>query len=63
MPLIPDKEQQVALSRLIGQEQFEPDSESFSELTRAAFRTENTLGSLIVREGGLPDSVVNDPKL
>lgn len=60
MPLIPDREQQVQLTRLIGQEDFSGTDAEFGELFDAAFRTENTLGSFIARESGLPDSVVNN---
>lgn len=59
MPLVPDKNQQVAFTRLIGAPEQETN-EDFSTLLGAALRTENTLGSLIARENGLPDSVVND---
>ena len=60
MPLIEDKNQQIDFARAIGQPDFSPDSQSFSELASAAFRTENSLGSLIVRNSGLPDDVVNN---
>ena len=60
MPLIEDKNQQVAFARAIGQEQLDPESADFGDLLQAAFRTENTLGSLIARESGLPDSIVNN---
>lgn len=60
MPLIPDEQQQIAFARAIGQPEFEPEKADFSELARAAFRTENSIGALIAREGGLPDSVVNN---
>ena len=60
MPLIEDKNQQVAFARAIGQEQLDPESADFGDLLQAAFGTENTLGSLIARESGLPDAVVNN---
>lgn len=60
MPLIEDKNQQVAFARAIGQDQLDPESADFGDLLQAAFRTENTLGSLIAQESGLPDSVVNN---
>lgn len=59
MPLIEDKQQQVAFARAIGQEQLDPESADFGDLLQAAFRTENTLGSLIYQESGLPDAVIN----
>lgn len=60
MPLIEDKQQQVSFARSIGQPDFNPDSQDFGALASAAFRTENTLGSFIVRNNGLPDDVVNN---
>lgn len=60
MPLIEDKQQQVQFARVIGQPEMAADNVDFGEMARAAFRTENSLGALITRESGLPDSVVND---
>lgn len=59
MPLIPDKNQQVAFTRSIGEPEQETD-EGFAALLGAALRTENTIGSFITQENGLPDSFVND---
>lgn len=60
MPLIKDEKQQVSFARSIGQPDFDPETQDFSVLANAAFRTENTFGSLIVRNNGLPDDVVNN---
>ena len=59
MPLVEDKQQQVAFSRFIGADEQESDAD-FSELLMASLRTENTLGSFIASESGLPDSAVNN---
>lgn len=60
MPLVEDKNQQVAFARSIGQPDFEPETQDFNELALAAFRTENSIGSYIVRNNGLPDDVINN---
>lgn len=61
MPLIPDKTQQQAFLKVIGQPEVEVESQAeFNDLALAAFRTENSLGSLIARNDGLPDDVVNN---
>ena len=58
MPFIEDKDQQVQFDRLIDYstevEAGEPDY-TFRERVRAAFAIDNTIGSLIARESGLPD--------
>jgi hypothetical protein len=58
MPFIEDKDQQVQFDRLIDYstdvEPGEPDY-TFRERVRAAFAIDNTIGSLIARESGLPD--------
>jgi hypothetical protein len=57
MPLIEDKDEQIQLNRLVGVEEFGPDEEKYStrDKLRAAFRLENSIGSLLVKESGLPD--------
>lgn len=59
MPLIEDKDEQAQLNRLIGVEEFGPDREKYTtrDRLRAAFRLENSIGSLLVRESGLPDGI------
>ena len=58
MPFIEDKDQQIQFDRLIDYstdvEAGEPDY-TFRERVRAAFAIDNTIGSLIARESGLPD--------
>ena len=61
MPLIEDKKEQVGFARAIGVPDFEVDGDvPFKELLRAAYRTENTLGSLVALNDGMPDSVINN---
>jgi len=61
MPFIEDKKEQQGFARAIGVPEFQTDSTAdFKELMRAAYRTENSIGSFIAREGGLPDDVVNN---
>ena len=60
MPLVEDKNQQVAYAKLIGDDEFEPESSDFGELLMTSLRTENTIGSFITQESGLPDSIVHD---
>jgi hypothetical protein len=57
MPLIEDKDEQIQLNRLVGVEEFGPDEEKYTtrDKLRAAFRIENSIGSLLVKESGLPD--------
>jgi hypothetical protein len=58
MPFIEDKDQQIQFDRLIDYstevEPGEPEY-TFRERVRAAFAIDNTIGSLIARESGLPD--------
>ena len=57
----PDTGEQSAFERSIGADQLEPGIKpSFGETFRAAFRQENTFGSLISQTPDLPDSVVDD---
>ena len=60
MPLIEDKDQQVAFARAIGQPDFDPVEQDFKTLLSAALRTENTIGSFIARNNGLPNDIVNN---
>ena len=60
MPLIEDKNEQIAYARAIGADEQETESADFGDLLMASLRTENTIGSFIARENGLPDSIVND---
>jgi len=62
MPFIKDEYQQVIFKRLIGEDidLDQEDKYSFSEQFAAAMRVENTIGSLLVRDGDLPDAVVNN---
>lgn len=62
MPLIEDKNQQKAFARFIGQEESVADEADFGELINAAFRTENSLGSIIASENGLPNNIVDNVK-
>ena len=60
MPLIEDKDQAVQFDRLIDYStDVEPaeDETTFRERMRAAFALDNTIGSLIAQEAGLPDGV------
>jgi len=59
MPLVEDKQQQLAVTRAIGEPEQE-SSEDFSTLLGAALRTENTIGSFVSQNSGLPDSTVNN---
>lgn len=63
MPFFSDEQSQVALPKAIGDDELpdltpEPD---FKEQLRAAYRLENTLGSFVSQESGLPDSTVTNP--
>lgn len=61
MPFTEDKNEQVNFARAIGAPEFDVEQEgSFKELLRSAYRTENSIGSFIAREQGLPDDVVNN---
>ena len=60
MPLIEDKDQAVQFDRLIDYStEVEPaeDETTLRERMRAAFALDNTIGSLIAKESGLPDGV------
>lgn len=59
MPLVEDKQQQVAFARSIGEPEQET-TEDFSTLLGAALRTENTIGSFVSMNSGLPSTFVND---
>lgn len=59
MPLVEDKEQQIAFTRFIGEPEQEAD-DNFSDLLGAALQTENTIGSFITQESGLPNNIINN---
>lgn len=56
-----DNKTSLALERMIPAPQFEDQAPEFKETLLSAFRLENTVGSLIAREGGLPDDIVENP--
>lgn len=61
MPFEKDLDQRTALSRSIGLPDLDVENDvEFKETLRAAYRTENTIGSFIARESGLPNDVVNN---
>jgi len=61
MPFIADKKEQQALTRAIGVNIDQPDvpTDFVKDVLVPAYRTENTIGSFVARERGLPDSVQN----
>ncbi len=57
----PDDKEQLTLNKAIGLDQLAPDeAPDFKTTLMAAFRQENTFGSLIAQEPNLPDSVVEN---
>ena len=60
MPFIED--QVFPAEKAIGVPEFSDVEPSFKETLRAAYRTENTIGSFIAKEGNLPDSAVTNPE-
>lgn len=61
MPFRTDEKKSLALEKMIGIDQ--QDFETFTdkrEAMRAAFRLENSIGSFISREDGLPDDVIDE---
>lgn len=59
MPLIKDTKQTLALRKYTGVDEIEADH-STGDIFKAAFSTDNTIGSLIALESGLPDIIVNN---
>lgn len=55
MPVVPDRKMQLLDDKVLGMPEFEGVEPSLKELSMATFRTENVIGSLISRVGGLPD--------
>lgn len=62
MPFI--ESQDIPVSKAIGVPELAGEAEgpSFQEQLRAAYRLENTIGSFVARDGGLPDSNVDNPE-
>lgn len=61
MPFRYDERTTINARRSVGIEQFEDDDATIKEVAVAAFGLENTIGSLIAKNNGLPDSVVDNP--
>lgn len=55
MPIIPDDNAQYSLDKAINYIAPETDDTAFKEKLTSAFRLENTVSSLVAREGNLPD--------
>ena len=56
MPWLENENAKFQLSRATGMEEMESmDDTTFKESLRAAYRLDNTIGSLVAQEGGLPD--------
>lgn len=61
MPFMVDTQRRAAYARSIGMDEVDvADDISFKDSLMAAFRQENVLGSYLAREGGLPDSIINN---
>ena len=54
MPLIPDEQAQTDYRRFIGADTPEQEDVPFSEILAASFRLDNTIGSFLAQEEGLP---------
>ena len=62
MPFITNPQDQIALSKAIGDDDLgAADVSDFREELRAAYRLENTIGSFVAKNGNLPDSSVTNP--
>lgn len=59
MPAVPDKEFQNSARKVLGLPEFD-QTQKTKDIIMATFRTENTLGSLISMESGLPDKRVEN---
>lgn len=60
MPVRFDDKLASNLERLIPMEEFDEDVD-FKDAVKAAYRTDTIIGSIIFRESGLPDNVVDNP--
>jgi hypothetical protein len=59
---VPFMDKQVfPVEKAIGVPEFADVEPGFKDVLLASYRTENTLGSFIAKEGGLPDSAVTNP--
>ena len=62
MPFLEDENMQIALPKAIGIDDVEVENDvDFKDKLRAAFRIENTVGSLLSKNGNLPDNRVTNP--
>jgi len=61
MPVRFDDKTNLAVERFIPAQQFEDDV-SFKETVMASYRLDNTVGSLLAKESGMPDSIVENPE-
>jgi len=61
MPFVEDKNEQVQFQKAIGIDELpEVDAIPFKQKLQAAYRLENSIGSFVAKEPGLPDSVVDN---
>jgi hypothetical protein len=62
MPFLEDENMQIALPKAIGIDDVEVENDvDFKDKLNAAFRIENTVGSLLAKNGNLPDNRVTNP--
>lgn len=62
MPFLEDENMQIALPKAIGIDDVEVENDvDFKDKLSAAFRIENTVGSLLAKNGNLPDNRVTNP--
>ena len=57
MPFVSAPEDAVLKNKLINLAETEPDKPTVSELASALWRQENTIGSFVAQEQGLPNGV------
>lgn len=63
MPFVPEDKNQIYYGRYIGQDAIdEVGQDSFGQLLRDGFAIDNIIGSLLVRQDGLPDSIRTNPE-
>lgn len=60
MPFIEDKDEQLLERQVLGLPEFEEATQTTRDIAMATFRTENSIGSLISREKGLPDVFIDN---
>ena len=61
MTLIPDERIYTEVGRQIGSDEIASEvNHSTADIVKAAFQTENVLGSMIVKEWGLPDGYIDN---